>query len=109
MLKQKLKLKGIVSVLLLLCLMIALTSCGPAGSLSDNVGTVDLETLEFAEYTEIEPVLSGAWLETPEGVCPYEAVWHGADLYFLGKTHDRQGLYAMKASESGEILPAGSL
>ena len=48
-----------IPVLLLLGAGFMLTSCGPAGLMADNAGTVNLGTLDFAEYTEIEPALEG--------------------------------------------------
>ncbi len=95
--------KTILCIVLSVCML--LCSCSMLEKPPQDVGTVDISQMEFAEYTEIEPTLSGAWLDTPEGVRPYEAVWRDNTIYFLGKAKERQGLYAMKASEGGEILP----
>lgn len=117
----KSKLKKVISVLLLLSLTFILTSCGPAAPPSDNVGTVDLRTLDFAEYAEIEPVLEGEYLSvtTTENlassssssprVSPYEAVWFQDELWFLGKTGLNMALYRLPSGKDGAETIEGLL
>lgn len=107
------KILTVIPVLLLLGAGFMLTSCGPAVLMADNAGTVNLETLDFAEYTEIEPVLEGTYLSVTTAetlassssssprVSPCEAVWFQDELWFLGKTGLNMGLYRLPSREDG--------
>ena len=98
---------------LILTLCVLLCSCQKP---PEDVGTLDLETLRFEEYTESDFGLSIETLivDTQEGllsssypppqVKPYESVWVHDKIYFLGELSSAYGLYCLDMNQDTNPL-----